>query len=56
MKVTLKALKNKIHGDVLPTNEHRSVVLNEQALREVKGGMMAETTPSCCPNADDCLD
>src|SRR5215213_6825667 len=34
MKANLKALKNKLQGDVLPTGEHRSVVLTEQALRE----------------------
>lgn len=56
MKLNLKALKSRIQGDVLPTNEHHSVVLTEEALRAVKGGLMAQNSPSCCPNADDCED
>jgi hypothetical protein len=57
MKTNLKALKNKIEGEVLPTRAHRSAVLDEQALRDIKGGMPpAGTTVSCCPGADDSLD
>ena len=57
MKTNLKALKNKIEGEVLPTSAHRSAVLDEQALRNIKGGMPpAGTTVSCSPSADDSLD
>jgi hypothetical protein len=56
MKVNLKSLKNKIEGEVLPTREHRGVTLGEQALREVRGGMAASGSSSCCPCEDDCLD
>jgi hypothetical protein len=57
MKTNLKALKNKIEGDVLPTREHRSVVLSEQALRHVNGAMPpAGGTNSCSPCEDDSLD
>lgn len=57
MKVNMKSLKSKIAGEVLPTAEHRSVVLNEEALRKINGGLPAEgTTVSCSPSADDSLD
>jgi hypothetical protein len=57
MKTTLKSLKNKIEGEVLPTKAHRSVVLDEQALRHVNGAMPpAGGTNSCSPCEDDCLD
>ncbi len=53
---TLKTLKNKIAGDVLPTREHRSAVLSEETLRNVNGGLVAEGSVSCSPCADDCVD
>jgi hypothetical protein len=53
---TLKNLKNKINGDVLPTREHRSVVLSDETLRNINGGLAAEGSVSCSPCADDCLD
>jgi hypothetical protein len=57
MKTNLKALKNKIEGEVLPTSAHRSAILDEQALRNINGGMPpAGTTVSCSPSADDSLD
>jgi hypothetical protein len=56
MKVNLKALKNKIEGEVLRTGEHRSAVLDEKALRDVKGGMVSAASDSCCPCEDDCVD
>ena len=57
MKVELKKLRSKIEGEVLPTNEHRSLVLSEHALRKVRGGDDNQgATPSCCPCADDCQD
>lgn len=56
MKTNLKALKNKIEGEVLRTAEHRSAVLDEKALREVKGGLAAAGTNSCSPHEDDCVD
>ncbi|HSG39833.1 MAG TPA: hypothetical protein VLE27_09370 [Thermoanaerobaculia bacterium] len=57
MKVNIKSLKNKVAGEVLPTAEHRSVVLNEEALRQINGGLPAAgTTVSCSPSADDSLD
>ncbi|HEY0512859.1 MAG TPA: hypothetical protein VGH73_13200 [Thermoanaerobaculia bacterium] len=57
MKTNLKSLKNKISGEVLTTGTHRSVVLDEQALRNINGGLAPEGgTVSCSPCADDCLD
>ena len=57
MKANIKSLKNKIAGEVLPTGEHRSALLNEEALRKVNGGLPAAgTTVSCSPSADDSLD
>jgi hypothetical protein len=59
MKATLKKLRSRIEGEVLPTNEHRSVVLSEHALRGVNGGIEVDnqgSTPTCCPCADDCMD
>ncbi|HEY3567570.1 MAG TPA: hypothetical protein VGP73_06525 [Thermoanaerobaculia bacterium] len=53
---TLKNLKNKVNGDVLPTREHRSTVLSDETLRNINGGMAAEGSVSCSPCADDCLD
>ena len=59
MKVTLKSLKNKIEGEVLETKAHRNAVLNEQALRNIKGGFPPTGpgyTVSMCPSADDSVD
>ena len=50
---TLKNLKNKLNGDVLPT---RNVVLNDETLRSINGGLAAEGSVSCSPCADDCVD
>lgn len=57
MKVNMKSLKSKVAGEVLPTAEHRSVVLSEETLRTINGGLPpAGTTVSCSPSADDSLD
>lgn len=57
MKTNLKALKNKLEGEVLRTHEHRAAVLDEKALRTVKGGLAAAGgTYSCSPDEDDCID
>jgi hypothetical protein len=59
------ALLKAVEGAVLNTTEHRSRVLGADELREVVGGGKyipvvilppGETTPSFCPNADDCQD
>jgi hypothetical protein len=55
--MTLNKLRKKIEGEVLPTNEHRT--LSEQALRAVTGGDIDNqgATPSCSVGgADDCQD
>jgi hypothetical protein len=60
MNATLKKLRRRIQGEVLPMSEHRSLVLHEDALRGVHGGLVPEnqtgSTPTCCPCADDCQD
>jgi len=53
--MTLKKLRNKIEGEVLPTKDHRT--LSEEALRAATGGDDNQgTTPTGCPCADDCSD
>lgn len=59
MKIQLQKLQKQVEGAVLPLGEHRSVVLGEEALRRVGGGIDVEnqgSTPSCSPSADDCQD
>jgi len=55
--MTLKKLRNKIEGEVLPTKDHRT--LSEEALRAATGGDLDNqgATPSCSNGgADDCCD
>jgi len=61
MKVTVKMLRKKLEGEVLSTLEHHSLVLREQELRGVTGGVFdpqnqTGTTPCGCPCVDDCQD
>jgi hypothetical protein len=64
---SVATLTSKLEGAVLATREHRSRVLSEHELREVVGGNEiwvpvvilppgSGSTPSTCPNFDDCYD